>query len=219
MRNLNASISLSAYSGRLVRIMPWGPERWTAGATLLHNLPLFVFISCEVSLPATFSNVSPTVLWASLPHSLGHGHDLAPLALPQTSTRYCSHRHVILVTYDASISSSSDHSKICQYLIALQVKLLLRQETTSCTFHVWRYCRHERFFAETSSPVLCSGCQAANSPRQNESPLSMRISSLGFVTSSYRTTHEVYSLGYIGLSNFMLIRCIILKIWRFEFFL
>ena len=41
---------------------------------------------------------------------------------------------------------------------------------------------------------------------------------LGFVTSSYRTTHEVYSLGYIGLSNFMLIRCIALKIWRFEFF-
>jgi len=40
---------------------------------------------------------------------------------------------------------------------------------------------------------------------------------LGFVT-SYRTTHEVYSLGYIGLSNFMLIRCIVLKIWRFEFF-
>ena len=41
---------------------------------------------------------------------------------------------------------------------------------------------------------------------------------LGFVTSSYRTTHEVYSLGYIGLSNFMLIRYIILKIRRFEFF-
>ena len=41
---------------------------------------------------------------------------------------------------------------------------------------------------------------------------------LGFVTSSYRTTHEVYSLGYISLSNFMLIRCIVLKIWRFEFF-
>jgi len=40
---------------------------------------------------------------------------------------------------------------------------------------------------------------------------------LGFVTSSYRTTHEVYSLGYIGLSNFMLIRCIVLKIWQFEF--
>ena len=37
---------------------------------------------------------------------------------------------------------------------------------------------------------------------------------LGFVTSSYRTTHEVFSLGHIGLSNFMLIRCIVLKIWR-----
>ena len=36
---------------------------------------------------------------------------------------------------------------------------------------------------------------------------------LGFVTSSYRTTHEAYSLGYIGLSNFMLIRCIVLKIY------
>ena len=41
---------------------------------------------------------------------------------------------------------------------------------------------------------------------------------LGFVTSSYRTTHEVYSLGYIGLSNFILIRCIVFKIWRFDFF-
>jgi len=41
---------------------------------------------------------------------------------------------------------------------------------------------------------------------------------LGFVTWSYWTIHEVYSLGYIGLSNFMLIRCIVLKIWRFEFF-
>jgi len=35
---------------------------------------------------------------------------------------------------------------------------------------------------------------------------------------NYRTTHEVYSLGYIGLSNFMLIRCTVLKIWQFEFF-
>ena len=41
---------------------------------------------------------------------------------------------------------------------------------------------------------------------------------LGFVTSSYRTTHKVFSLGHIGLSNFMLIRCIVLKIWRFEIF-
>jgi len=28
----------------------------------------------------------------------------------------------------------------------------------------------------------------------------------------YRTTHEVFSLGHISLSNFMLIRCIVLKI-------
>ena len=41
---------------------------------------------------------------------------------------------------------------------------------------------------------------------------------LGFVTSSYRTTHKVFSLGHIGLWNFMLIRCIVLKIWRFEIF-
>jgi len=34
----------------------------------------------------------------------------------------------------------------------------------------------------------------------------------------YRANDEVYSLRYIGLSNFMLIRCIVLKIWRFEFF-
>jgi len=40
---------------------------------------------------------------------------------------------------------------------------------------------------------------------------------LGFLTSSYRTIHEIFSLGYIGLSNFMLIRCIVLKIWRFGF--
>jgi len=40
---------------------------------------------------------------------------------------------------------------------------------------------------------------------------------LGFVTSSYRTTHEVFSFGHISMSNFMLIRCIVLKIWRFEF--
>jgi len=41
---------------------------------------------------------------------------------------------------------------------------------------------------------------------------------LGFVTSSYRTTHEVFLLGHSGLSNFMLIRCTVLKIWRFEIF-
>jgi len=41
---------------------------------------------------------------------------------------------------------------------------------------------------------------------------------LGFVTSWYLTTHEVFSLGHIGLSNFVLIRCTVLKIWRFEFF-
>jgi len=40
---------------------------------------------------------------------------------------------------------------------------------------------------------------------------------LGFVTSSYRTIHEVFSLGYIGIANFMLIRYILLKIWRFDF--
>jgi len=35
---------------------------------------------------------------------------------------------------------------------------------------------------------------------------------LGFVTSSHRTTHKVFPLGHIGLSNFVLIRCIVLKI-------
>jgi len=57
--------------------------------------------------------------------------------------------------------------------------------------------------------------------RQNYGPKSkskmVAVRHLGFVTSSYRTTHEVYSLGYIGLWNFMLIRCIVLKLWRFEF--
>jgi len=33
-----------------------------------------------------------------------------------------------------------------------------------------------------------------------------------------RTTHEVFSWVYISLSNFMLIRFIVLKIWRFDFF-
>jgi len=44
------------------------------------------------------------------------------------------------------------------------------------------------------------------------------VRNLGFVTSSFRTTHEVFSLGHIGLWNFMLIQCIVLKMWRFEFF-
>jgi len=44
------------------------------------------------------------------------------------------------------------------------------------------------------------------------------IRHLGFVTSSYRTTHEVLWLRHIGLSNFILIQFSVLKIWRFEFF-
>jgi len=40
---------------------------------------------------------------------------------------------------------------------------------------------------------------------------------LGILISPYRTTHEVISLGYISLSNFVLIRYIVLKIWGFEF--
>jgi len=36
--------------------------------------------------------------------------------------------------------------------------------------------------------------------------------------SPYRTAHEVFSLGYISLLNFVLIRYIVLKIWGFEFF-
>ena len=41
---------------------------------------------------------------------------------------------------------------------------------------------------------------------------------LGIVASPYKTTHEVFSLGHISLSNFMLIQCIVLKIWGFELF-
>ena len=41
---------------------------------------------------------------------------------------------------------------------------------------------------------------------------------LGIFISPYRTTHEVFSLGYISLSNFVLILYIVLKIWGFEFF-
>jgi len=40
---------------------------------------------------------------------------------------------------------------------------------------------------------------------------------LEFFISPYSTTHEVFSLGYISLSNFVLIRYIILKIWGFDF--
>ena len=36
--------------------------------------------------------------------------------------------------------------------------------------------------------------------------------------SLYRTTHVVFSLGYISLSNFVLIRYIVLKIFGFEIF-
>ena len=41
---------------------------------------------------------------------------------------------------------------------------------------------------------------------------------LGILISPYRTNHDVFSLGYISLSNFVLIRCTVLKIWGFEFF-
>jgi len=58
--------------------------------------------------------------------------------------------------------------------------------------------------------------------RRNYGPKSkskmVAVRHLGFVTSSYRTTREVFLLGHIGLSNFMVIRCIVLQIWRFEFF-
>ena len=40
----------------------------------------------------------------------------------------------------------------------------------------------------------------------------------GIVTSSCRTTHKVSSSGHITLSNFALIRCIVLKILGFEIF-
>jgi len=41
---------------------------------------------------------------------------------------------------------------------------------------------------------------------------------LGILISPYRTTHEVFSLGYISLTNFVLIGYIVLKIWGFDFF-
>jgi len=40
---------------------------------------------------------------------------------------------------------------------------------------------------------------------------------LGILLSPYRTTHVVFSLGYTSLSNFVLIRYTVLKIWRFDF--
>jgi len=41
---------------------------------------------------------------------------------------------------------------------------------------------------------------------------------LGILIPPYRTTHEVFLIGYISMSNFVLIRYIVLKIWRFDFF-
>jgi len=41
---------------------------------------------------------------------------------------------------------------------------------------------------------------------------------LEIVASSYRTAHEVFSLDHTSLLNFIIIRCIVLKIWQFEFF-
>ena len=41
---------------------------------------------------------------------------------------------------------------------------------------------------------------------------------LGILISPYRTTHVVFSLGYISLSNFVLIRYTVLKILGFQFF-
>jgi len=40
---------------------------------------------------------------------------------------------------------------------------------------------------------------------------------LGILISPYRTTHDVFALGYISLSNFMLIRYIFLKVCGFDF--
>jgi len=72
-------------------------------------------------------------------------------------------------------------------------------------------------------PFRCQICWKNIDRRRYYGPKSKSkiaaISHLGFVTSSYRTTHEVFTLGHVGLSNFMLIRCIVLQIWWFEFFL
>jgi len=71
-------------------------------------------------------------------------------------------------------------------------------------------------------PSLCQIWRKHVDRRRNYGPKSKSkmaaVRHLGFVTSSFRITHEVFSLGHIGVWNFMLIRCIVLKIWRFEFF-
>ena len=71
-------------------------------------------------------------------------------------------------------------------------------------------------------PFRCQICWKNVDRRRYYGPKSKSkiaaICHLGFVTSSYRTTHEVFSLRHVGLSNFMLIRCIVLQIWWFEFF-
>jgi len=53
---------------------------------------------------------------------------------------------------------------------------------------------------------------------QNRNPRWRLVRHLGIVVSSSGTTHVVLLLGYISLSNFMQIRCVVLKLWWFEFF-
>jgi len=78
----------------------------------------------------------------------------------------------------------------------------------------WAIGRLGLCFSITVPNLVQKCCSTPNYGPKSKS----KMAAIGFVTSSYRTTHEVFSLGYIGLSNFMLIRCIVLKIWRFEIF-
>ena len=113
MRSLKAFISFSTCGSRRiadgVRIMSWGPLRWTAGATLLHNLPLFAFISCEASSPATLAqNAVDDRAAVFLGHGLGH--DLAPpaLLLAQTRTRYLTSCSAAPDTWSWSLTESPE---------------------------------------------------------------------------------------------------------------
>jgi len=69
-------------------------------------------------------------------------------------------------------------------------------------------------------PSLCQMLCKNVDRRQNYGPKSKSkmaaVRHLENDASSYRNTHEVFSLGHISPSNFMQIRCIALK--RFEFF-
>jgi len=78
------------------------------------------------------------------------------------------------------------------------------------TFHCW------------SQPPQKMSCKCLNRRLTygNFSKFKMAaVRHLGIVVNSYKTTQEASLVGHTSLSNFMSIRCTVLKIWGFEFIL